>query len=632
MNDSNDKEINYENRINQLLTELSESREDERNSQNQILQVISIAETFLGFLFGISFFQNESSNVEILFYLSLLVFFIAFSYIIVLGINNVLRYYYIQTIEDRLNVMISYGEDDDRRGKLLHWNAYSAPILTKNPKHISSSHAALNYFCYIISIVCMVLFSMAMVTMLFFEIKNRKMYHMFILLIALTTMVVTFLLFLRLTLNAEKIAKVSWDTAHDNQNARIDFIGTVYKDAPVFRKIFSYLLYPKKQDLQKPLLIVLGFISGIILSGKCMKVEYIRNLIMVLIVFDFFAYQARYQINDIRGIEEDKEFSKIKSSIYAEVKDKKHLIKISGIIALVKIVLAIIITLFFEKGIRRNVLISFFLLFVSTLFYEFAKEKCKSKNEKIAKCSIGFVLFFVGMGYPLRYFLGFFLIIPIEKALIPVVCCLIVGLWAYGCFSSILSWIDQISNKIGKTDVEKRFSERYEKKHFEYLREKIKEYYLKAEMSKTDDGRVFPLREKFKSNEIWNIIYFISMLFLVIAAILNNTPKVVLSFDVAFCFCVFFYSSLEKEKKLVSFVISCFLILLKGILVIIFFEEFRWYIVINMIQLLITATYYILIYQPKHLEVKKTIKKTKDWVLGKLLGDNAIKILKKDVK
>ena len=41
-----------EARINELIVELSECREDERNTQNQILQVISVAGAVIGFLLG----------------------------------------------------------------------------------------------------------------------------------------------------------------------------------------------------------------------------------------------------------------------------------------------------------------------------------------------------------------------------------------------------------------------------------------------------------------------------------------------------------------------------------------------------------------------------------------------------
>lgn len=43
-----------ENRINELIAELNECRVDERNTQNQILQVISVAGAVMGVLLGTS--------------------------------------------------------------------------------------------------------------------------------------------------------------------------------------------------------------------------------------------------------------------------------------------------------------------------------------------------------------------------------------------------------------------------------------------------------------------------------------------------------------------------------------------------------------------------------------------------
>lgn len=67
-----------------------------------VLQVISVAGTVLG------------------------IFCTAFAYVMVLGVNNLLRYYYIQKLEDRLHELISYTTDDKKEGPLLHWNAYIA--------------------------------------------------------------------------------------------------------------------------------------------------------------------------------------------------------------------------------------------------------------------------------------------------------------------------------------------------------------------------------------------------------------------------------------------------------------------------------------------------------------------------
>lgn len=194
---------NVQNRINELIAELNDCREDERNTQSQILEVISVAGTVLGILFSASYLNdeknkcitvfanigNDSTNyiykfcnmlnanvtyARIMFCFSLLIFCTAFAYIIVLGTNNILRYYYIQNLEDRLHELISNTPDDNGRGSFLHWNVYNAPIITRNINHITSSHTALIYFSYSVATCCAILFSMAMVTSLFLEITPKK--------------------------------------------------------------------------------------------------------------------------------------------------------------------------------------------------------------------------------------------------------------------------------------------------------------------------------------------------------------------------------------------------------------------------------------------------------------------------
>lgn len=197
---------NNQNKINELLSELSEAREDERNSQNQILQIISIVGTILSILFGTSYLSSGNKNTgfqllqdysstlgdswfdillksflvnvtpaRVVFWLSALSFIIAFLYIIYLGIQNILRYYHIQNIEERLCGLVSQTCDDNiDRGTFLHWNAFSAPILTKNKKHIASSHAAISYFVYSGSIICILLFSMGIVTAQFLVISPNR--------------------------------------------------------------------------------------------------------------------------------------------------------------------------------------------------------------------------------------------------------------------------------------------------------------------------------------------------------------------------------------------------------------------------------------------------------------------------
>lgn len=394
-----------QNRISELIAELSDCREDERNTQNQILQVIYVAGAVLGILFSASYLNDEknkcitvfanigndninyiyklfnmiNANVtyaRIMFWLSLLIFCTAFAYIIVLGTNNILRYYYIQSLEDRLHELIPNTPDDDGRGSFLHWNAYNAPIITRNIHHITSSHTALIYFSYSAATVCVILFSISMVVSLFLEIAPKKRFDYMTVLIITILMLLTLFLFIRTSSKAKEVAQFAWDTAHDNQRKRLEGDShNIYNKSKSFKHILLYLIYPKKQDLQKPILIILGFIYGIIFMDLTINLMYIWRLMFILFVFDFLAYQARYQINDIRGLKEDKEAGCTNRLLLNDIDNPGHAIKISFIVAFMKIIACIVITLFWGGMISNILLVSLTILLVSTILYEIARSK-----------------------------------------------------------------------------------------------------------------------------------------------------------------------------------------------------------------------------------------------------------------
>ena len=272
---------NNENRVNELISELSDCREDERNTQNQILEVISVTGTILGIIFSASYLNTADKNsilisfqninityARILFWLSLIIFSTAFTYIIVLGTNNILRYYYIQTLEDRLLVLIPSGPDDTDRGKFLHWNAYSAPIITRNINHITSTHTALIYICYSVATCCAILFSIVMVISLFLGIESKGKIDYIIFSFAIIFMFLTVLLFLRTSSKAKEVAQFAWNIAHENQKVRMkESSQELYGKGKSFRRLLLYFIYPKIQDPQKPALIILGFIYGAIMGN-----------------------------------------------------------------------------------------------------------------------------------------------------------------------------------------------------------------------------------------------------------------------------------------------------------------------------------------------------------------------------
>ncbi len=641
----NDYEKIYQSRIEELIAELSDCREDERNSQNQILQVISVVGTILSFLFGISYFNTGDINTpltifqniktetitgkisdilnqnitpaRVMFWLGLLIFATAFTYITVLGINNVLRYYYIQTIEDRLCEMIPIFADDNGRGKLLHWNEYSAPIITKNPKHITSSHTVLNYLCYTTATICIVIFSMGIVASLFQRIDPRKWFDTLLLLIVLIAMALTFFLFLRLSSHAEEVAQFALNTAHDNQKMRQGETNKEpYEKAKYFRRMLSYLFYPKKQDIQKVFLIIIGFICGIPGLDANFEVTYIYRLLFVLFVFDFLAYQARYQINDIRGIEEDKEAGDKNRLIFDDSIDEQHAIKISSLVAVTKIIVALLLTLLFGGTIKKLLLMSLIILFVSTVAYEVVR------NKEI----VGLIYFFVGTGYPLRFLVGFFSVMPEVKYLGNIqMICLIIALWAYGSFSSVLSWINQVSKRMQDTKNHTgSFPSSYKKKYFKNLHDLIIDKYESAEKHPVNE-KILPLHEKCSLFELWNIIFIICLSFLMLIAFLQKISKVLLCLEITI-FIVFAINGCFKAKyKLLLIWIGLCSIMSKMILARITLENNIWYLILSGIQFLVTFTYFILCYQPQFgkYNLKTMIKLLKMRLFKLILGEYA---------
>lgn len=630
---------NIQNRINEIIAELSECREDERNCQNQILQVISLTGTVLGLLTGISFLNTGKNGIDlseifsygnkdgelvtkvnnlvnnnvtyarVMFWLGLLVFIAAFSYMLILGINNLLRYYYIQALEDRLQKLIREAPDNRGKGSFLHWNAYIAPIVTRNPKHVASTHTALHYVCLTLAVICVVILSMVLVIALYLQIDSREWFDKMLLASALATMLITFVLFLRLSANAESVAQFAWEMAHDNQKIRLrNPEAQTYKKSSSFRRTLGYLIYPKKQDLQKPILIIIGFLFGVIFVGAKIDEHLVTGLLIVLFVFDFLAYQARYQINDIRGIEEDKEAGNTNRLIADDTNNPEYAIKISSIVALFKIVLALIITLLLDNNIKNVLLSSLGILLISTIIYEVARKK-----------EIIWLIFAsVGIGYPLRFFVGFFTVVHASSLVLNLqVICFIIAFGAYGSFSSILSWTNQVSELMRKNrEKNGKFPNEYKKAHFKVLQDNIKERYENAESAPVN-GLVMPLREKGKIYDVWNMFFVISLIFGCLTAYFGNISSELLVLECFVCLVFGLNGCLERKNKLILMVLGWLCILMKAFLATIVLKDYIWYLLLCSIQCLITGTYFVLCYQP---QVRKV-------AAGKLFKDTQLKIV-----
>lgn len=533
-NDKNDE------RIQEIMAELSECREDERCSQNQIIQVLSTAGVVLGVVFA---FVDKTQDKLIMFILNDIVLSTTFAFIITLGIGNVLRYHYIQDLEDRLYALISCEED---KRELVHWMSFSSPILTRNPKHLNSKYSRLNFFCYTLSIVSAIIFCIFIMYYQYKWTDTESFLNRVICIFPAIFMLMSIFLFFYICIKAKdmycyaltnsimkrkkrmegstymkksRIAFSRYDRKTEDNSSK----SIAYHDKDWF-KVVVYFIYPKVKDIQKSSLILVGFIIGIFLSNIKIDMliiqEYGRRLFLTMIIIDFLLYQARYQWNDIRGLREDMGMNKT-DRLPAYALGKWPAVIVSLIILFVKIFIAFFVLIRFGGEIKIPLFICTVLLIFISILYEAVRTKRDNYG----------VFLIVGLGYPLRIITGIWSSYPemchnnLRKLiqlcesvwevishtwhnvinnsdmqmLQLLIIFLLISFFFYGEFSVTIAWTYE-ALQLNK-------NKKQLKSHYQYLLEKIQNG---KELPNIQDP-FEPLRKKGKLSAPWNICYLLAM-------------------------------------------------------------------------------------------------------------------------
>ena len=460
-------------RINDLTNELYQIYEEERSSQNQILSTITAAGTVLGILCGVSVFSEDIDKViwktdgtepgwiikiassitttRAFFWLACLVFIAAFAYITTIGIQSILRYYYLQDLHDRLHYYMKDTYDlldNDNRGKFLHFREYIAPIKTLKLSHIKSTHTAFHFIFYIITVASSILFSIAMIVVQYARISPKIYIDKVVLFFTGIVICFSFYMFIRMGIAGKASAQFAWDMGHFNLKCREE---KRYKELyngrfDQFYTRLNYFLLPRKKDAYKMLLFPGGFVLGCILfpADICLRL-YFDGFIMYFLI-ELVAYQARYQVNDLRGIDEDAEsLHRVPLFKSSDNKYNKHNIRVSlqvlgfriGISIIALIVSAI-------SGWRLNYwyIGSVSIIVISAFGYEVAKKKGNNR----------LIFILVGIGYPLRIIAGMGTAFPLLFTYVPrkFMIGFVIAIWAYGSMAVALSWANEVSDIIVK--------------------------------------------------------------------------------------------------------------------------------------------------------------------------------------
>lgn len=561
--------------IDEIIHELGECREDERNSQNQMLQVISVAGGLIGACFAVStFLVDRNSTLEFndsINRFSLImtncVFCTAFLYVVFLGINNVLRYHYILSLDDQLTRIIY---KNNNQNALLHWMDFSSPILTKNPSHLTTKYAVLSYLTYAVATVSAGIFGIVTVFMEFAAIYSKKWFDIFLTILPIFIIMFSLTSFIAVSRHAEDMFNTSMKKALEKKKRRFmenNENNNTFSLADKMRAA-AYYIYPKSKDFQKMFLIPIGSIYGIFMSdGINFTKENLFHILFGIIVIDILIYQSRYQWNDIRGFEDDCKSGRKRLPIHILGEEKA--IQLSLISIICKIFLAFSICIINKE--YSLLICSLFIIF-SAILYEWARS-CK-KN----RC----ILFLVGLGYMIRFFSGLWIIIPIENMNWFYVY-IIVAYGLCGCFSASLPWTHEaiLEKRNMKALKNKEFSKSYLKFLYDTIENRENEIpaLLKAKGSIRDP---------------WNMSYLGSMSCLIFAVLALKPQCGYIIIEIV-CLLVLAVSLCKNSEIGVRkhWWIAIGVVILK-VLLLTNFSEPRQYICIFITQILFTTVYYFL--------------------------------------
>ncbi len=507
---ANDKvNCNYE----EIISELEQCREDERNSQNQIIQVIVTAGTILTLIFGIYSFEKYK---RYLFHLSNLILLTTFGYITSLGINAVLRYHYIHNLEDKL---LRKNSACYTELKIIHWNSFSSSITTKNPKHMYNIYTILHYLCYSLATICPILFCICITVLQFILIEEKTIFEYFGIVALIVFMFLSLLIYFITSLKAERIYE---------EAKNISLIKCLKKDTMVtirledIFKTIVYFIYPKKKDMQKIFLIILGFLTGIILKKSTLQImsNDLQNIFIVCFVIEFLLYQARYQWNDIRGVTEDI-IARKDDRLPVKILGKYPAIIISSLILVIRGIATFSIALNLKNQMKTILLVAIIMIICCTIVYERARSK---KNLLLT-----FIV--VSSGYAIRFCVGLWSAYPqiwnkgfgnynIDTCRF-IICMLMLSYALLGEYSVVLSWLKEaVFQKVNRIQLRAHYDFLYESYIKSFSNRNIKSNYVNRN-----------IMEIFK---LWNISYIISMILLSVICLIMNFNIIFLGIEILF--------------------------------------------------------------------------------------------------
>ncbi|QBS39072.1 hypothetical protein DMB37_02050 [Nocardia sp. CS682] len=294
-----DREQNY---FDALIADYVAARDDERELNNQLVGVFGGVVTTLA-LFGafVTFVSGNEPSNHIHDAAAAAVPLIPLALACMLQVTAsqaTVRSFYSRALERELAKLLPPGKPDMAGYPLLRPVMYREMIAELN----SLSHGY--RIPRILQLVAMLSLEFIFLGLLCYMARQYAFYLQFIMLVVYLPVIV--LLVVEAGNGTVNGRSYFLKLVRDTRARRATPLLPLAQSPTGERKLLSYLLLPRPMDLSKALFFPIGTLTLIVMQPSVLEVPYfVPRMLVLWFILEILIYQGRYQLNDLRGLDED---------------------------------------------------------------------------------------------------------------------------------------------------------------------------------------------------------------------------------------------------------------------------------------------------------------------------------------
>lgn len=426
-----------------LLLDYQMARDDDRAAQNVLSVMMGVAFALLGAL--IAALSNYPLSREA-FAIAPLLPLAAISYVVLIGSSVTMRSFYMRALEEELRKRLFANTDL----AILHGvkPMSGTEFIVSVSSGVRGRPALRLAYAVIMGTVLIVFGGVAI--LIGYRVGGGYAIIMFAVYAPLA--VTLFIEGVTVGIAGRSAFQVAIRRFRDDEYTSVRRLGDLESFGTDKRSLRSYLLFPRPGDLVKWTFVPVSAVIGLLLPGVFDGFS-TRDLGAVLVgwlAFEYLAYQARYQVNDVRGLAHDLHHPKKSSRSRLPVRRHGVRTSIEASFAAVATRLAILVIVIILNpfDVREELGIAAVAAFLVAIPYEYLRSR-EPADPAAALRLAGQVWVIVGAGYAIRVCLGLSLVGFSSPAVLVVFA---VSAWFFGIMFVTLTWVLEATSYLLKAE------------------------------------------------------------------------------------------------------------------------------------------------------------------------------------